>query len=486
MRPTTTILAGVLLVMAAACVGGKQQASAEDKERLKPFILDALPSDAKKIDVNFEDRVRLVGYKLEPENAGPGTSVKITYYWRCDDVVEEGWQLFTHVQHEGYEKPENLDANGALRELKNNHQVMGPDRWERGKFYVDEQTFTMPADLRGPDSIVYVGIWKGDARLRIKSGPNDGDNRAMVAKVKTGVAPRKEEGKRGATDIPVMNPVKLAAGETITVDGKPDEKVWVNAATTGPFVDVGSGRSAASYPVTGEARLLWDDANMYVLIEVRDPDVRGYFTTKEQQPKDWTATGQPMTWTKDTAEIMIDPDGDGDNVDYYEIQINPANKVFKTQFDSYNAPKTEPQGPFGHEDWDPKMKTAVAVQGTIDNPADRDRGYVIEAAIPWAAFAKGAKNRPPKAGDMWRMNFYAMENNGGTAWSPILGQGNFHKATRFGRVIWSTKESLAAANDAGAPGDGGAEAGAANAGAKADAAAAGDAALGAKPPPGKK
>jgi hypothetical protein len=34
------------------------------------------------------------------------------------------------------------------------------------------------------------------------------------------------------------------------------------------------------------------------------------------------------------------------------------------------------------------------------------------------------------------MNFYAMKNNGGTAWSPILGQGNFHRATRFGRVRW--------------------------------------------------
>ena len=42
------------------------------------------------------------------------------------------------------------------------------------------------------------------------------------------------------------------------------------------------------------------------------------------------------------------------------------------------------------------------------------------------------------------MNFYAMENNGGTAWSPILGQGNFHKATRFGKVTWATKEWLAA------------------------------------------
>jgi hypothetical protein len=104
------------------------------------------------------------------------------------------------------------------------------------------------------------------------------------------------------------------------------------------------------------------------------------------------------------------------------------------------------------------MKTAVTVLGTIDKPGDKDEGYVVEAAIPWAAFQKGAKTLPPKPGDTWRMNFYAMENNGGTAWSPILGQGNFHKATRFGRVTWSTKESLAAAAalaDAGA-GDGGA------------------------------
>ena len=36
------------------------------------------------------------------------------------------------------------------------------------------------------------------------------------------------------------------------------------------------------------------------------------------------------------------------------------------------------------------------------------------------------------------MNFYAMKNNSGVAWSPILGQGNFHKASRFGRVTWAT------------------------------------------------
>jgi hypothetical protein len=44
------------------------------------------------------------------------------------------------------------------------------------------------------------------------------------------------------------------------------------------------------------------------------------------------------------------------------------------------------------------------------------------------------------------MNFYAMKNNGGTAWSPILGTGNFHRASRFGRVRW-----VAAVAERGAP-----------------------------------
>jgi hypothetical protein len=52
---------------------------------------------------------------------------------------------------------------------------------------------------------------------------------------------------------------------------------------------------------------------------------------------------------------------------------------------------------------------------------------------------------------VWRINFYAMKDNGGVAWSPILGQGNFHKASRFGRVTWQV--AGAAAAPSGAPAD---------------------------------
>jgi hypothetical protein len=220
---------------------------------------------------------------------------------------------------------------------------------------------------------------------------------------------------------------KLAAGASIAIDGKLDEAAWASGATTGSFVEVGTGRENPNLPLGGAARLLWDDAALYVALEARDRTVRG----------GWPADAKdPHLWEKDTVEIMVDPDGDGDNKDYYEIQINPQNLVFDTQYDAYNSPNGGGKGPFGHEAWSAKLESAVVVHGTLDDDADQDRGYTVEARIPWASFDK-AKQAPPKAGDTWRMNFYAMQDNGGLAWSPILGQGNFHRASRFGRVRWS-------------------------------------------------
>ncbi|MEO8876899.1 MAG: carbohydrate-binding family 9-like protein [Polyangiaceae bacterium] len=438
MRANLFRVAGVLLVMSTcaaalpACVGGSKGISAEDKTRLQAYILDTEPADIPhKLDINFENKVHIIGYKVEPETAKPGADVKMTFYWRCDDTMDEGWKLFTHIHDDASDRTDNLDNNGPIRELKNDKQVLGPDKWEKGKFYVDEQTFKMPDWVKGPELTVMVGIWKGGARLRIIQGPNDGDNRAIVMKIKTGLT--EEHAKN---DVPAVTVNKLAANQKIVVDGKDDDEAWKAATSTGPFVDVGTGKPNAAFPVNGQAKLAWDDTNLYVLFNVTDPDVTGGFVDPKTDPADFTVTGQPKDWTKDTVEMMVDPDGDGDNKDYYELQINPQNKIFHSQFDDYNKPKTDPNGPFGHEDWDPRLKSAVVVKGTIDKPGDKDEGYIVEAAIPWTAYSK-AKNHPPQNGDTWRINFYAMKNNGGVSWSAILGQGNFHKSSRFGKVTWA-------------------------------------------------
>ncbi len=436
------------MASAVGCVGGGKGLSSDDKEKLKPYILDSAPADIPhKVDVNFENKVHLVGYKFDPELAKPGDNVKITMWWRCDDTLDDGWALFTHLHDDVSDKSDNLDWNGPIRENRNNKQILGPEKWEKGKVYVDEQSYKMPDWVKGPDLSIMTGIWKGDARLRIVTGPNDGDNRAIVGKIHTGLQAAPVE--QHTDNVPLLTVNKLAmADKPPTIDGKGDDAVWQKAANIGPFVDVGTGKPNTSFPVNGSAKMLWDDQNLYVLFDVKEDNVVGGFTKAgaPDQKDMWTTTGQPKLWMRDTVEMMTDPDPSGDNKNYYELQINPQNKVFHTQYDDYNSPKTDPNGPFGHEDWDPKLKSAVVVKGDLDKPGT-DQGYTVEASIPWAAFDKAA-NHSPKSGDVWRMNFYAMKNNGGVAWSPILGQGNFHKASRFAKVTWRTRARAAAAASA--------------------------------------
>jgi Carbohydrate family 9 binding domain-like len=234
------------------------------------------------------------------------------------------------------------------------------------------------------------------------------------------------EARRAAKEIKEMVVPTLPAGQTLTIDGKLDEAAWQKAASSGEFVDVGTGVVNPRLPVQGQVRLLWDDSFLYVGFEVKDMSIRGGFPTDAKDPH---------LWERDTVEIMIDPDGDGDNKNYYEIQINPQNLVFDSQFDDYNQPRGGPAGPFGHQEWMANQESAVVLRGKIDDDREKDDGYVVEAKIPWVSFSK-ANKVPPEPGTFWRMNFYAMENNGGVAWSPILGMGNFHKAARFGRVKW--------------------------------------------------
>ena len=51
------------------------------------------------------------------------------------------------------------------------------------------------------------------------------------------------------------------------------------------------------------------------------------------------------------------------------------------------------------------VKTAVSIRGTINDATDKDSGWSVEVAIPFAGLAKYGANNPPKVGDHWRLNF---------------------------------------------------------------------------------
>lgn len=392
-------------------------------ELVKLELAGAVADMPIKLGAVFGDAIELLGGKVVTPLQGVKASarVEVTLYWRKRGSVPSGYRLFTHVLDDAGERILNLDNSGALRKTESGEPLYPPSVWEEGKVYVDNFAFYVPSNVRTDSIRLVCGVYRGSERLLLAGKAGTEASRATVTKLTVARTPLSP-----TTPVPILWVQPLRS--PVTIDGKLDEDAWAHAATTGPLVNVGTGDPVTSTEVTGRVKLLYDAQALYVGFDVVDEDLRGGFDPN---------LPDPHLWTKDTVELMVDPDGEGDNRDYYEIQVGPQNLVFDSQFDTYNQPRVEPNGPFGHQEWSSHLTSAVALRGTLDDDKE-DEGYTVEMSIPWSSFGR-AKRVPPSAMDSWRMNFYVVQNNAGAAWSPILGQGNFHKASRFGRVRFSAR-----------------------------------------------
>jgi len=179
--------------------------------------------------------------------------------------------------------------------------------------------------------------------------------------------------------------------------------------------------------------MVWDDSHLYIAAELADPNVRGRQTERDS-----------VVYFDNDFEIFIDPDGDRFN--YFEIEINALNTIF----DLYLTRPYNDRGAAFH-DWNFEgLRSAVFVDGTINDATDRDRGWTLEVAIPWSSFVEivGILS-PPRVGDTWRINFarvqwpdhidlgswdlYKQAQN--WSWSP-QGEVNMHNPTRWGYVTF--------------------------------------------------
>ncbi len=193
--PSRTLLSVCLFgALAAGC--GKAPAKHEPPKidpSLQANVLDAVPTDIQhRLFIDFGGKVHLLGYNIDPAGVvAPGHKFKLTMYWQPVSQLGPGWRLFTHILDTRGRLIGNDDNVGPLRKITDKHQALPPGDWQRGKVYVDEQEIEVPAKTESPEITVAVGIWRGSTRLDVLSGPSDGQNRALVAHVKTGLAPKK-------------------------------------------------------------------------------------------------------------------------------------------------------------------------------------------------------------------------------------------------------------------------------------------------------
>lgn len=227
--------------------------------------------------------------------------------------------------------------------------------------------------------------------------------------------------------------------QPLPIDGRLAEASWRHAPRSPRFVDLISGQPAIH---DTRAAVLWDDEYLYVGFWVEEPLVTAYLTERDS-----------LIYTENDVEVFI---AGADT--YYEFEINARGTIYEVFFiwqEAYERggysqlPEfrrsnpgaqpfngvgftSHPRGPrLGFWQWDfPGLKSAVHVDGTLNKNDDRDRGWTVELAFPWAgmtwlAHADG-RSLPPRPGDVWRISFSRFNaykeappanDSGGWAWS---------------------------------------------------------------------
>ncbi len=239
-----------------------------------------------------------------------------------------------------------------------------------------------------------------------------------------GPAPRAATPDRSGGELPTVT-APHATG-AMRWDGRLDEPVWETAGRAQGFVHPGTGQPTPASRVNGDARIAWNEQGLLVAFEVDDRTPQNPFPPTQQDAHVWDGASG--------VEVMLQPGDFGDNREYFEVQVGANGARWTTRFDDYNrpvGPDTNGITRFGHEDWEPGL-----AYGTARNA----NGYTVEMLIPWASLVTSRVTSPPRPGEAWRLNLYTFRDGqrDSLAWSPVLGRGNFHRSSRFGRLRFGT------------------------------------------------
>ena len=234
--------------------------------------------------------------------------------------------------------------------------------------------------------------------------------------------------------------ITYKAVEDLKIDGIGDEDSWKKAPWSDTFIDI-EGKKEPTYKT--QMKMLWDDTCLYFFAKLDEPHVWG--TLKQRDT---------VVFYNNDFEIFIDPDGDTHN--YMEFEMNALNTIWDLLL-------TKPYRNHGVvlDSWDIQgIKTAVHIDGTLNNPNDKDTGWSIEIAIPWEVLKEANTHNNIPVKEFWRFGFsrvnwefdledgrysrkknengkYLSENN--WVWSP-QGVVNMHEPEKWGYVYFSDKE----------------------------------------------
>ena len=192
----------------------------------------------------------------------------------------------------------------------------------------------------------------------------------------------------------------------LSIDGKLDEPFWELIPATEDFQDI-EGDLKDDPDFQTYAKMCWDSTYFYVGAYMEEAHIWGTLLERDA-----------VIFHDNDFEIFIDPDGDTHH--YYEFEMNALNTIWDLLL---IKPYREPWGKKVLNSWDIRgIKTAVNINGTLNDPTDEDQFWSVEIAIPWKVLREmNRSSNIPKDGDQWRVNFSRVE------WRHTIQDGKYSK-----------------------------------------------------------
>ncbi|MCM3880319.1 MAG: carbohydrate-binding family 9-like protein [Vicinamibacterales bacterium] len=203
-----------------------------------------------------------------------------------------------------------------------------------------------------------------------------------------------------------------------TIDGKLDDAAWAGAAPAVTLQFLWDSQTGAKQET--RARVVWDAQAFYVGFDADDVDINARFEQRDDP-----------TYMDDAVEIFINPDPKQE-AHYYGFEMNARGVLY--DYLNYNSRTL-------FKRWDATgVKIAASLRGTLNDRTDTDKGWSLEAAIPWANFEELSR-RPPVAGTVWKANFNRWDgvqpNRRMSIWSdPQNAESWPHVPSRFGELAF--------------------------------------------------
>lgn len=233
--------------------------------------------------------------------------------------------------------------------------------------------------------------------------------------------PTSEQEREMVYDDPVsFNPpsyVCYKAPAMITIDGVLSSEEWDLIPWSSDFVDIEGDKQPKPYYQT-RVKMAYDDEGLYIAALLEEPHVWADITEHDA-----------VIYQNNNFEFFLNPSNDTHN--YVEYEVN----ALGTYWDLFLSKPYRDEGCIVLNNWEfMGMKSAVHVEGTLNNPKDADTSWSVEVYLPWeSVYQVVARKKKPAAGDQIRVNFSRVE------WKTNVQDGQYVKVpdTREHNWVWA-------------------------------------------------